>query len=66
MSAYCPNCKREIVWGETASAQRIALDPHPEARYYFAYRDMRLVRYTDTYQPHNCPKPHDEKPVDKA
>lgn len=54
MSSFCPNCGREIVWGQTETGSRVALSLPPERRYYFLYEATHrpVVREVDTYIPH--------------
>ena len=54
MSAFCPDCGREIVTGYTETGHRIVLSVPPERRYHFAYeyKARPIVRETDTYLPH--------------
>lgn len=52
---FCEQCKREIVWGVSeTSGERIAFDSWPERRYVFVYTGQQIVRWINTWTPHEC------------
>ena len=57
---YCDRCKKEVVIGVSeTSGEKIPFNPWPERRYIFIYGNQPIVRWINTWTPHQCVLPEE-------